>query len=149
MGRMEGDYKRIQGLFPGWYICSGIIVVMGAQLCECTKTKEFYIRWVNCMVHDLYLNEAVTKNMTWDYKTIWPSSTSPTPFPNRIKTESTRVSTAFSPEVWLLPSLLEQRGRLSSSHLKILEDGKSLSFGNGLNFWDDPNLFGDKHEESG
>ena len=68
------------------------------------KTNEFYVRWINCMVHKLYLNKAVIKIVKKDYKAMCPSSTSP-PALNHTKTKYTGVSTVFGP-LRLLPSLL-------------------------------------------
>lgn len=37
-----------------------LLVVMVAELCECTKTYGIiHSKWVNCMLCELYLNKAV------------------------------------------------------------------------------------------
>lgn len=51
------------------------------------KTNEFYVRWINCMVHKLYLNKAVIKIVKKDYKAMCPwvhQPTSPKPHQNKV-----------------------------------------------------------------
>lgn len=54
---------------------------------------------------------------------------------NHIQTKSTEVSTAFSPEMCPLPSLLGTESvTLFESFKYSLKDGKSLSFESGFDF---------------
>ena len=41
-----------------------LTIVMVAQLCEYTKNHLIvHFKWVNCMVHEVYLDKALKKNM--------------------------------------------------------------------------------------
>lgn len=52
------------GFLSGWWKCPRILVVIDAwiyQYTKCPCTVSF--KWVNCMVHELYLNKAVVLKM--------------------------------------------------------------------------------------
>lgn len=101
------------------------------------------------MVHKLHLHKAVTKNMRWDYKVMWPSSASHPRPETTSKQSQEEYQQPSAQRCGCCQASWEQSMQLSSSHLNTLDDGKSLSFKSGLDFWDHPSLFRDKYDASG
>ena len=62
LGKIRSDCSGIWR-FLLWWKCSKMMVVMAAQFCDDIKNHWIvYIKWVNGMMCDLYLNKAVFKS---------------------------------------------------------------------------------------
>ena len=63
LGKIRSDWSGIWRFLLVWWKCSKMMVLMAAQFCEYIKRHWIvYIKWVDGMICDLYLNKAVFKS---------------------------------------------------------------------------------------